>query len=256
MSPRLVVAPTAQDVGECVAAMIVRAAQGAVSRRGRFLLALSGGRSPLAAYARLASGSGMPWERTHLFWSDERCVPPDHPDSNFGAANAALLSRVPIPPDQVHRIRGEEDPAAEARRYEALLRRVAGEDLPRLDVILLGLGEDGHTASLFPGSAALDERARLVVAVDAPSEGMHARITFTLPLIAAGRRVVFVVTGAGKARAVARVLEVQEATLPATQVAAASRALWVLDEEAARDLGDALRRAGCRAWARQTRPRV
>ncbi|GAB4400055.1 MAG: 6-phosphogluconolactonase [Anaerolineales bacterium] len=253
----LVIAPTAERAAMRVADAIAHAAAMAVRERGRFTLALAGGRTPLAAYAHLAAAPDMPWSRTHLFWSDERCVPPDHPDSNFGAAAGVLLSRVPIPPDHVHRIRGEAAPDDEARRYEGVLRETVGGDPPRLDVILLGLGEDGHTASLFPGGAALDERVRLVVAVDPPPGVAHRRITFTLPLILAGRGVVFLTTGAAKAEAVARVLIAHDEALPATRVLAAQgRVVWVLDEDAARDLNDALKAQGRQAWARQTPPAV
>lgn len=199
----------------------------------------------------------MPWAGVHLFWSDERCVPPEHPDSNFRAANEVLLSRVPVSPEHVHRIRGEADPHDEARRYEGVLRRVVGGNPPRLDVILLGLGDDGHTASLFPESRALNEGAQLVVAVDPPPGVAHQRITFTVPLIGAGRAVVFIVTGTSKADAVRRVLAGREMVLPASRAMAAhGSATWVLDEEAARDLSNALKGEGRRAWARQTRPGV
>lgn len=253
----LVVAPTAEDAAADLAGLVIRVALLAVRGRGRFALALAGGRSPLAAYARLASASGMPWARTHVFWSDERCVSPEHPDSNFGAAMGVLLSRVPISPNHVHRIRGEAEPDGEASRYEAVLRETVGGDPPRLDIILLGLGEDGHTASLFPRSPVLDEQARLVAAVEPPAGVAHRRITFTLPLILAGRRVVFFVTGGGKAEAVARVLVQRDETLPATRVLRArGRITWVLDDEAARDLSPALKAQGRQAWARQTRPGV
>lgn len=251
----LVVAPTAEDTARHLATLIVHAAVVAVRERGRFIAALAGGRSPLAAYAHLASVSGMPWARTHLFWGDERCVPPDHPDSNFGAAMGVLLSRVPIPPEQVHRIRGEAEPGGEARRYEEVLRRTLGGDLPRLDLILLGLGEDGHTASLFPGSRVLDEGARLVAAADPPAGVAHRRITFTLPLILAARRVAFLVVGLAKAEILARVLVGRDEALPATRVLRArGRIVWVADEEAARDLSEALKERGRQAWARQTPP--
>ncbi|MDH7489235.1 MAG: 6-phosphogluconolactonase [Anaerolineae bacterium] len=253
----IVIAPMAEHAAMRVADLIVHDAAMAVRERGRFTLALAGGRTPLAAYARLAAASGMPWARTHLFWSDERCIPPDNPDSNFGAAAGVLVSRVPIPPDHVHRIRGEAEPREEARRYESVLREIVRGDPPRLDVILLGVGEDGHTASLFPGSPALDEQAHLVVAVDPPPGVAHQRITFTLPLILAARSVVFLATGAAKANAVARVLLAHDEAMPATRaLAARGRVVWVLDEEAARDLSDAIKEQGRQAWVRQTPPAV
>lgn len=255
MTSSVFIAPTAEDVGRCAAGLIVRMALGAVGQRGRCTLALAGGRSPMTTYAHLAQAPEMPWPHVHLFWSDERCVPPEHPDSNFGAAAGVLLARVPVPTDNVHRVRGEASPEDEARRYEEVLRKTVGGDRPRLDVILLGLGEDGHTASLFPGTPVLDERMRLVAAVDPPVGVPHRRITFTLPLILAGRNVVFLVSGERKSEAVARVLLVRDETLPATRVLRARGTLtWVLDEEAARDLDDALKEQGRQAWARQIRP--
>lgn len=253
----IVVAPTAEHAAMRVAVLIVREAAMAVRERGRFTLALAGGRTPLAMYARLASDSGMPWAHAHLFWSDERCVPPDHADSNFGAAAGVLLSRVSIPPEHVHRIRGEAEPHGEARRYESVLREIVRGDPPRLDVVLLGVGEDGHTASLFPASAALNEDMRLVVAVDPPAGIAHRRITFTLPLIRAAQCVLFLVTGGAKSEAVARVLVRRDEALPATHVLASrGRVVWVLDEEAACGLTTPLRARGRRTWAHQTRPGV
>lgn len=249
----LQIAPTPERLAVAAARFIERVAADAAARRGCFAIALAGGSTPLTAYASLAAIEGMPWAQTHVFWSDERCVPPDHPDSNFGAARAMLLSRIPAV--HISRIRGEDDPGAEARRYEALVRQEVGGDPPQFDIILLGLGTDGHTASLFPGSAAVRATRRLVVAVEPPAHAAHTRITFTLPLINAARRVLFLVAGREKAEIAARVLQGRGRALPAGRVRLREGEItWMLDEAAAAELEADLRQAGCRAWADRTRP--
>jgi len=220
-----------------------RAAE-AVSTRGRFAATLSGGKTPVALYALLAKApfvSQIPWARVHLFWGDERCVPPDHGDSNYRMAREHLLDHVPIPPANVHRMPGEMDPVEAAARYEGELRHFFaphGEGLPVFDFILLGLGEDGHTASLFPGTRAIRESARWVVGhhVDA-QKGW--RITLTPPVINAARAVVFIAAGAGKAVVLKEILEgpLRPDTLPAQIVRpAGGTLLWMLDREAAAQL--------------------
>jgi 6-phosphogluconolactonase len=251
----LLIAPTPEDLGRAAANFIARAAANAVSRRGEFFIALSGGSTPLAAYAHLATWEGMSWAQTHIFWSDERCVPPEHPDSNFGSAQASLLARLPVSPVHINRIRGEDDPGLEARRYEAVVRQTVGGEPPRFDIILLGLGTDGHTASLFPGGLAERETERLVVAAAPPIYAQHLRVTFTLALINAARNVVFLVAGAEKAQIVARMLSGRGSHLPAGRAKpTGGKSRWILDAAAASSLGDALRRAGRRAWAGQNRP--
>ena len=249
------IAPAPDDVSDAAPRFIARVAADAVSRRGQFTIALAGGSTPLAAYAHLAAIPGIPWQQTHIFWGDERCVPPEHPDSNFRAAHTALLARAPIPLENVHRMRGEDDPQAEVRRYESLIREVVVGSPPRFDLILLGLGTDGHTASLFPGSEALDEGERLVVAAIPPPYAQHTRITFTLPLINAARRVLFLATGGEKASVAAQILEGRSLQLPAGRVRLCDGEItWMLDEAAASELSPRLRRAGRRAWADRTRP--
>lgn len=187
-----------------------RCARRAVAARGRFVLALSGGRTFLPLYSLLSEPrwlEQLPWGRTHLIWCDERCVPPGHPDSNFGAARRALLSRVPLPPGRAHRMRGEKSPPERAARdYERELRRLfPGESWPRADLALLGVGEDGHTASLFPGDPALEERERWVLAARAPAGfAPRLRLTLSLPALNASRRVLLAAWGPGKRRAVHR----------------------------------------------------
>jgi 6-phosphogluconolactonase len=235
-TPRVSVLPDPGALAEAAAALFAGLARRAVARRGAFAVALAGGETPLGCYRRLAEPphrDAVPWERVHVFWGDERCVPPDDPRSNEGAARAALLDRVPIPAAQVHPIRCAGDPEHAARAYETVLAAFFAGAPERFDLALLGLGADGHTASLFPGSPALAERRRLAVAVTDPRD--WPRVTLTPALLARSRRVVFLVTGAAKAAAVRGALTRTDADdLPARRVVPGSgRVLWVLDREAA-----------------------
>jgi 6-phosphogluconolactonase len=237
-APELVIVPDPAALAETAARAIVDSALEAVAARGRFMIALAGGATPRTTYERLAAPplrERMPWDRTFVFFGDERAVPPEHPDSNYGMARDALLARVPLPPANVHRMRGEDPPEAAARAYEDDLRAFFG-GAPRLDLLLLGIGADGHTASLFPGSPALEERTRLVAAPYVPALGA-SRITLTFPAIAAAARVVFLVAGAAKAPALARVLSGDDAAPdapPAARVSAGEGpVLWIVDRAAA-----------------------
>jgi 6-phosphogluconolactonase len=185
------------DPSLAVAELMVQAAA-----QGRHIV-LTGGSTPRAAYEH-AAGMGADWSRTSFWFGDERCVPPEHEHSNFGMANKALLSKIDA--GAVHRMKGELGPHAGADDYEQQLRTVFGDEgVPRLDLILLGLGPDAHCASLFPGDSALGENKRLVTGVEVPGMApLVPRISFTLPLLNAGREVVFLVSGAEKAEAVAR----------------------------------------------------
>lgn len=211
----------------------------AVSASGRFAVLLAGGSTPRPLYALLADPAApyraaLPWARTHVFFGDERTVPPDHPESNYRMARDALLAHVALRPEDVHRIRGEEEPEGAAREYEAELRAFLGP-VPRFDLVLLGLGAEGHTASLFPGSPALDDPARLVAAPFVPALGAH-RITLTLRALDAASRVVFLVAGASKAPALARILsgEPGAAELPAARVRPTDGSvLWLVERGAA-----------------------
>ena len=233
--------PAPKEIAEAAAKLFAARAAGAVSARGRFIAALSGGKTPVALYTLLAKApfaSQIPWARVHLFWGDERCVPPDHADSNYRLVRELLLDHVPIPPANVHRMPGEMDPVEAAARYEGQLREFFaphGDGFPVFDCILLGLGEDGHTASLFPGTRAIRESARWVLGhyVDA-QKGW--RITLTPPVINAARTVVFIAAGSGKAAVVKEILEgpLRPDTLPAQIVRPAGGDLvWMLDREAA-----------------------
>jgi 6-phosphogluconolactonase len=222
--------PTPERLADAVARHIVARAAEAISATGRFTLALSGGSTPRAAYSRLATGN---WRLVHVLWGDERCVPPDDPRSNYRMAKEALLDRVPIPGQQIHRIRGEDDPAKAAAEYERVLRALLGSEGP--DLVLLGLGEDGHTASLFPGQAAVHETARWVVAVPAPDATMW-RITLTPAVLNAARNVTFVVSGANKAARLEQVLRgpYTPDVLPAQAIRPVEgRLTWMVDEAAA-----------------------
>jgi 6-phosphogluconolactonase len=185
------------DPSAAVADMMVQAAAD-----GRHIV-FTGGSTPRIAYEK-AAALGADWSRTTFWFGDERCVPPDHEQSNFAMANKALLEH--IDPGAVHRMQGELGPDAGAEDYEGQLRAVFGEDgVPRLDLILLGLGPDAHCASLFPGDSALGVTDKLVTGVEVPGMApLVSRITFTLPLLNAGREVVFLVSGEDKAEAVAR----------------------------------------------------
>jgi 6-phosphogluconolactonase len=223
----------AASLAQAAAEHFVAQASQAVAARGRFLAALSGGSTPRATYELLASeafAARVDWPRLHVFWGDERCVPPDHAESNYRMAREALLDKVPIPAGNVHRIRGELPPDRAAAAYQAQLEAVLGED-GRFDLILLGMGADGHTASLFPGAAALEERVRWVVGNYV--EKLDAwRVTLTLPLINRARHVLFLVSGAAKADALARVRAGHP--LPAALVQPGHGELvWLVDRDAA-----------------------
>ena len=228
--------PTAEGAVHAAAELV--AALSRERAQDSFTVALAGGSTPRPLYQALAApphAESVDWARWQVFWSDERCVPPSHQESNYRMAREALLDRVPIPEEQVHRVRGEAEPREAAEEYEAAVRRVLGDGRPAFNLVLLGIGDDGHTASLFPGADALREEGRLVVAVRAPHLRSH-RVTFTLPLINAARHVAFLVTDGSKAKAVKRVLEPStgEAPLPAALVRPEAGALhWFLTEDAA-----------------------
>ena len=213
----------------------------AVHTNGRAALALSGGSTPRPIYQEL-SARELPWGKIHLFFGDERCVPPDHKDSNYRMAREALIDpltgRGVLPATNVHRVEAERPPAEAAERYEAELRRFFGEAPPAFDVALLGMGPDAHTASLFPHTKALGETKRWVVANRV--EKLNAeRITLTYPVLNQARVVMFLVRGADKAEALRRVLEertpIEDA--PAHGVRPAGRLIWLVDHDAASKLG-------------------
>jgi 6-phosphogluconolactonase len=225
------------DLAQALADLIVTSADTAVAERGAFHIALSGGNTPKAAYELLAGNvlrAAVPWEKVSVYFGDERCVPPDDERSNYRMASRAFLDAVPIPRGNINRVRGEIDPGLAANEYASTLRANFGST-PQFDLVLLGLGEDGHTASLFPGSDPdLNDRA-LVRAVHAQEQDMW-RVTITPAVINAARHVAFAVEGTGKAPVLAAVYEGPRdpITYPAQVVAPASGGLtWLVDEAAA-----------------------
>jgi 6-phosphogluconolactonase len=242
MSLRVHVHETAEKVAYAAAGRIQEQAGHSISARGRFTLALAGGNTPRRIYEMLADARlsrSVDWPNVHVFFGDERMVPPDHAESNYRMANEALLSRVPLPPENVHRIEGLGDAAANASAYESEMRGLFGDpDWPRLDHVLLGMGDDGHTASLFPGTVALDE-SRLWVAPNWVEKLGAWRVTLTAPVINAARNVTFIVTGAGKAARLREVLkgERDPSRLPSQLVRPTDGTLeWLVDREAAANL--------------------
>lgn len=216
---------------------IVTLATETIATREQFSVALSGGSTPRTTYALLATeefAGLVDWSRIHVFWGDERCVPPDHPDSNYRMAREILLDHVPIPAGNVHRIRGEINPKEAAADYERTLRSFFAQQRQSFDLFLLGLGGDGHTASLFPGTAALREQERWVVSYYANKVGAW-RVTLTPVAINAAAHVTFIVSGAGKAERLRQVLSGphQPDALPAQIVRPdGNRLLWLVDEAA------------------------
>lgn len=208
MPPGVTVFADHEALSRSAAELFSLLAADAVAARGMFSVALSGGMTPLRMYEVLAADplrGSVPWKEVHVFWGDERCVPTGHRDSNFGAAHRALLSRVDVPPEQVHRLRCELGASEAAAAYEKELRERFGAGAPpAFDLIVLGLGDDGHTASLFPRSAALNVTAHFAVPVMLPPP-VHQRVTLTLPVLNNAQHVLFLVSGSAKAPALREV---------------------------------------------------
>lgn len=229
---------------DAAARHIIKLARAAVKARGAFHLALSGGRTPQGLYQRLRAtpyAEQLPWEQTHVYFGDERCVPPDDAQSNFRMAREALLEGVELPPEQIHRIHGEQDPESAAAHYAQTLARHVPNDphsgLPRFDLMLLGMGPDGHIASLFPCTAALEEQHRTVVALYVPKLSAW-RITLTLPVLNQARHLMLLVSGEKKADVLRHVLQdIHNATpLPIQYLRPRGRFEWFIDKAAARYL--------------------
>jgi 6-phosphogluconolactonase len=222
--------------------IFVRLAQESVAARGRFTVALAGGSTPKAAYALLASATyrdRLPWQQIHFFWGDERHVPPDHEDSNYRMAYEAMLSKVPTPVAHMYRIAAEKEAQQAADEYAATLRtafQLEAGALPRFDLILLGMGPDGHTASLFPGTSVVHERKQLVAAPWV--EQFHTfRITLTPPVLCNAAHVVFAAGGADKTETLQQVLQgPYQPDLYPSQVVRPTHGtlLWLVDKAAAR----------------------
>jgi 6-phosphogluconolactonase len=230
---------TAADLYHAAAEEFIRVARTAIGAQGRFTVALSGGSTPKALYSLLASSyATFAWNRVFLFFGDERHVPPTDPESNYRMVQESLLSKITIPAENVFRVRAENpDADAAATDYEAQLRRffaLKPNEFPRFDLILLGMGPDGHTASLFPDSAALEEPSRLVVANWVEKFKTH-RITFTFPVLNRAAEVMFLASGPDKAEMLHQVLEGKNSPpLPSQRVQPSDgKLLWMLDEPAA-----------------------
>jgi 6-phosphogluconolactonase len=234
--------PDANQLARAAAAEFTQLAKASVREKDLFTVVLSGGSTPKTLYSTLSDEpfrSELPWDRIHFFWGDERPVPPDHPESNFHMAHEALLSKIPVPAENVHRITGEApDAAAAAQEYEEELRnffQLGQQRTPRFDLVLLGLGSDGHTASLFPDTRALHEHERLVIANWV--EKLNSwRITLTFPVLNNAAKVIFLVSGPEKAAIIRSILK-GEGEYPARLVQPSNGSLlWLLDREAASEL--------------------
>ncbi len=240
-TPQVRILKTSADLFRAAAVEFSKCASEAVRSRGRFTVALSGGATPKGLYALLARKEiPVPWENSYFFWGDERHVPPDDPESNYRMANEVMLSKIPVPSSNVFRIPTEEkDAQTAARKYEDTLIRffdLKPGVFPRFDLVLLGLGPDGHTASLFPNSPALHEKQRLVVANPVKKFNTE-RLTLTLPVLNCARTVVFLVSGQEKAGILQQVLHGQAGTFPSQMIQPDDgELLWFVDETAASEL--------------------
>jgi 6-phosphogluconolactonase len=235
--PRIDVSPDFEALAHRVAQWITDLA---CATPGRFAIALSGGSTPKRLYQLLAGSplrEAMPWQRVHLFWGDDRFVGWDDPNSNYGMARDAMVAHVPIPPGNVHGIEFRGTPAQAAQRYEALLKSYYGSDAldparPLFDVVLLGMGPDGHTASLFPGKPAVEERHRWVIEVPEPGLNPHVpRITLTYPALDSSKSTAFVAAGADKTAMMRGVLAGDRA-LPSARIASVGELVWFVDRAA------------------------
>lgn len=209
----------------------------AIEQRGRFTIALAGGSTPKPLYESIAK-ENLPWDKIHVFWGDERYVPPDHPDSNQGMARQAWLDRVPIPPANIHPMPTDEaDPALAAQKHEQQIQEFfqTPPGIPTLDLVLLGIGDDAHTASLFPHTPALQVRDRLVTVGNKDGQ---PRLTFTVPLINQARCVAFLVAGSSKQAALAQIFApaADEQTYPARLIQPQGELWWLLDQMAGENL--------------------
>lgn len=247
-APEIHIFSDSQKLARAAAERFLDVGLQAIAERKRFLVALSGGSTPKTLYSILTSeeyAQQLDWSKVHFLFGDERNVPPTHVDSNFAMADAMLFRPLHISPAHIHRIHGEESPDTAAAQYEDTLRRltaVGTAQWPQLDLILLGMGDDGHTASLFPGTTALAEQTRWVVPGTSP-QGTRARITLTLGVINHASVILFLVTGLNKATVVRRILEPRLGDpnpYPAALVRPETgRLLWYLDRAAASELAAA-----------------
>ena len=236
---RIITVPDAQALAATAAEFFAQAATKNIAMHGRFTVALSGGSTPKAMFALLAVGpycTALEWAKIYFFWGDERCVPPDHQDSNYRMTKENLLAKVPVPEANIFRMAGEKEPAAAAQEYAAQLKTFfQTEALPKFDVVLLGMGADGHTASLFPGTTALHATTNLIAVENYVEKLNTFRITLTAATINNASEIVFLVGGSDKAETLKNVLQgtYQPEIYPSQLIQPQSgNLLWVIDENA------------------------
>ncbi|MFC1534561.1 6-phosphogluconolactonase [Thermodesulfobacteriota bacterium] len=239
VKPNIIIKDDPTILAVAAAEIFTRSAKESISRKDSFTVAISGGSTPRTTHRLLAEEpycSDIPWEKIHIFWVDERCVPKDDEASNYGAVEKDLLDKIPIYPDHVHLIPVEDPPEESAMRYQEELMeffQLEKSGVPAFDLIFLGIGKDGHTASLFPGHEALEEDKRLIVAVNG-GDPCVSRITMTYLVINHARQIVFMVSGKGKSQVLKTVFENRKDLLPAQRVRPSQgKMIWLLDKEAA-----------------------
>jgi 6-phosphogluconolactonase len=239
LQPQIIVAHDRSELAETAANIFKNIAKDCVMETDLFTVAISGGSTPRHMHKLLAEEpyrSNIPWNKTHIFWADERCVGVDDPASNFGRAKRDFLERIPIPLQQIHPMPGEFAPQRGAKNYQGEMQKVfqtREEDLPSFDLIFLGMGKDGHTASLFPGAKSTHAPGKWVIAVKGGDPNVY-RLTLTYDVLNRAGRVYFLVSGKGKAPIVKTVLEDKDVRLPAQEIQPVKGKLtWLLDKEAA-----------------------
>lgn len=243
MNQRIKVFPNLDDLSKAAAENFIKLAEISIRKRGYFSVALSGGSTPKPLYNALGSPDQhgrLDWENIHFFWGDERCVPPDHPNSNYRMVREEMLSNITIPEENIHRVPAELEARMAAFSYEETLRGFFQGEWPRFDLVLLGMGDDGHTASLFPHSAGLNEEQRWFIANDVPELDTW-RLTLTKNAINAARHIAVIVAGDSKAEVLVDVLEgdYQPDVTPIQLIAPKNgQMVWFLDQAAAKKLSD------------------
>jgi 6-phosphogluconolactonase len=235
----IIICRDADELSRHAAEQFVELATAAATKQRRFSAALSGGSTPKSLYSLLATAEfsrRILWSQVHLFWGDERCVAPDHAESNFRMVREALVSKIDIPAANIHRMTGEKEPQIAAADYEEQLKQffhLDNDALPQFDLVLLGLGEDGHTASLFPSSPALNETRRLVATAYVEQLQAH-RLTLTLPVINNAAQITFLIAGQSKSVVVGQILAGENSNLPAARIQPVTgRLTWLITQDAA-----------------------